>query len=93
MEKCNFFQKWRLATLYSIILYSNALSLQLHRDIGNTSIVTLYNTRNTSIVMLQYRKSSIVYIVLYNTGCTSIVHLQYWNTTRACVVLLFVILQ
>jgi hypothetical protein len=35
----------------SIVYYEAA-----GRDTGITSIVTLYNTRNTSIVMLQYRK-------------------------------------
>jgi hypothetical protein len=44
-----------------------------------TSIVTLYNTRNTSIVMLQYRKSSIVYIQYWMYQYRAFTILEYQN--------------
>jgi hypothetical protein len=49
------------------------------RETGNTSIVTLYNTRNTSIVMLQYRKSSIVWIQYWMYQYRAFTILEYQN--------------
>jgi hypothetical protein len=45
----------------------------------NGRSLTLYNTRNTSIVMLQYRKSSIVYIQYWMYQYREFTILEYQN--------------
>ena len=51
-----FYENWNFWNFLKILKYWKKFGYYeaAGRDTGITSIVTLYNTRNTSIVMLQY---------------------------------------